>query len=366
LLKIAASRIEPDLAPAPLFLKKRHLRERVAAIVKGANMSKSRLILTMIAVLAALPLVAVLLAWQIPLQAAPQEVRDSAGVDVQTGPFKILHRDPVLYPEEARTKAVSGDVFVSLSVNSQGEVTDARIVSGPDELRGAVLRSVLGWHFSTDAGALPPRLEVSVRFNASAAAPPANSLPRIAAEGGVPALTVGNIDFSELPETLREKVERAAPIRSGDAFSGDRALELARAIQGIDRHLVIRSTSIHDGKVDLRVTLGGPSSVSGTTSATTPQRIRVGGNVQAVNLVNKVTPIYPPLAKQARVQGTVRFQALIGKDGHIINLELVTGHPLLVPPATDAVKQWVYKPTLLNGEPVEVITQIDVNFTLLE
>ncbi len=94
------------------------------------------------------------------------------------------------------------------------------------------------------------------------------------------------------------------------------------------------------------------------------QRIRVGGNVQAANLVRKITPQYPPLAKQARVQGTVRFQAIIGKDGTIQNLQMLSGHPLLVPAATEAVKQWLYKPTLLNGEPVEVITQIDVNFTL--
>ncbi len=96
----------------------------------------------------------------------------------------------------------------------------------------------------------------------------------------------------------------------------------------------------------------------------TPQRIRVGGNVQAANLIRKVTPQYPPLAKQARVQGTVKFQAIIGKDGTIQNLTLLNGHPLLVPAATEAVKQWLYRPTLLNGEPVEVVTQIDVNFTL--
>jgi protein TonB len=92
--------------------------------------------------------------------------------------------------------------------------------------------------------------------------------------------------------------------------------------------------------------------------------LRVGGNVQAANLIKKITPVYPALAKSARVQGTVRFQAIIGKDGTIQNLQLVSGHPMLVQNATDAVKQWVYKPTLLNGEPVEVITQIDVNFTL--
>ncbi|MDX1979904.1 MAG: energy transducer TonB [Bryobacteraceae bacterium] len=98
----------------------------------------------------------------------------------------------------------------------------------------------------------------------------------------------------------------------------------------------------------------------------TPQRIRVGGNVQSAKLVRQPKPVYPPLAKQARIQGTVRFQAIIGKDGTIQNLQLVSGHPLLVPSATDAVKQWVYQPTLLNGEPVEVVTQIDVNFTLTQ
>jgi len=96
----------------------------------------------------------------------------------------------------------------------------------------------------------------------------------------------------------------------------------------------------------------------------TVQRIRVGGQVQQANLIRQPKPIYPPLAKQARIQGVVRFEAIIGKDGTIQNLRLVSGHPLLVPAAQEAVKQWLYKPTLLNGEPVEVATVIDVNFTL--
>lgn len=95
-----------------------------------------------------------------------------------------------------------------------------------------------------------------------------------------------------------------------------------------------------------------------------PTRIRVGGQVQQANLIRQPKPIYPPLAKQARIQGVVRFNAIIGKDGTIQNLQLISGHPLLVPAAEEAVKQWLYKPTLLNGEPVEVATVIDVNFTL--
>lgn len=95
-----------------------------------------------------------------------------------------------------------------------------------------------------------------------------------------------------------------------------------------------------------------------------PQRIRVGGNVQKANLINAPKPVYPPLAKQARIQGTVKLNAIISKEGAIEQLTVVSGHPLLIPSALEAVKQWRYKPTLLNGEPVEVITQIDVNFTL--
>jgi len=94
------------------------------------------------------------------------------------------------------------------------------------------------------------------------------------------------------------------------------------------------------------------------------QRIRVGGNVQQAKLIRQPKPIYPPLAKQARISGVVRLNAIIGKDGTIQNLTVASGHPLLVPAAMEAVKQWVYAPTLLNGEPVEVVTQIDVNFTL--
>jgi protein TonB len=107
-----------------------------------------------------------------------------------------------------------------------------------------------------------------------------------------------------------------------------------------------------------------PPPVKEAPKPVVPQRIRVGGNVQQAKLVRQPRPVYPPLARQARIQGTVRLTAVIAKDGTIQELQVVNGHPLLVPAALEAVKQWVYQPTLLNGEPVEVITQIDVNFTL--
>ena len=96
----------------------------------------------------------------------------------------------------------------------------------------------------------------------------------------------------------------------------------------------------------------------------TPQRVRVSQGVSAGLLVRKVNPNYPPLARQARIQGQVLLQAEISKDGSIQNLRLISGHPMLAPAAIEAVKQWKYKPYLLNGEPVEVETQVQVNFTL--
>jgi len=84
--------------------------------------------------------------------------------------------------------------------------------------------------------------------------------------------------------------------------------------------------------------------------------------VQNVALVSKVDPVYPPLAQQAHISGTVRFAITIAKVGTVENVQLISGHPLLVAAATDAVKQYVYKPTLLNGNPIEVLTQVDVNF----
>ncbi len=96
------------------------------------------------------------------------------------------------------------------------------------------------------------------------------------------------------------------------------------------------------------------------------QRIRVGGQVEGARLIFGPKPEYPPLAKMARIQGEVRLDALISKDGTIQNLKVISGHPLLVSAAMAAVQRWRYQPTLLNGDAVEVATEIDVNFTLAE
>jgi periplasmic protein TonB len=95
-----------------------------------------------------------------------------------------------------------------------------------------------------------------------------------------------------------------------------------------------------------------------------PKQVRVGGVVQMARLIHRVDPRYPTLARQARVSGVVELAGIIGTDGHIRELKPLSGHPLLTAAALEAVRQWIYEPTRLNGEPVELIATISVTFRL--
>lgn len=107
-----------------------------------------------------------------------------------------------------------------------------------------------------------------------------------------------------------------------------------------------------------------PSASTKPAPPAQPTRVRIGGNVRPPRLIREVRPLYPPLARQARIQGVVKINAIVSRNGTVQSLETVSGHPLLVTAALDAVRQWLYEPTQLNGEPVEVILVVDVNFRL--
>lgn len=95
-----------------------------------------------------------------------------------------------------------------------------------------------------------------------------------------------------------------------------------------------------------------------------PQRVRLSTDVAQGLLAAKVQPVYPELARAARIQGTVCLKGVISKEGDVAEVHLISGHPALAPAAIEAVKRWKYKPYLLDGRPVEVETQIQVNFNL--
>ena len=92
--------------------------------------------------------------------------------------------------------------------------------------------------------------------------------------------------------------------------------------------------------------------------------VRVGGNIQPPQLIRRIEPLYPAIAKQARIQGEVRIDAIIDVSGRVVEMKVLSGHPLLAQAALNAVAQWVYQPTFLNEQPIRVVLEVTVNFTL--
>ena len=107
----------------------------------------------------------------------------------------------------------------------------------------------------------------------------------------------------------------------------------------------------------------GPRPIMPSAPVTVAPPLRIS-HMSEGDLIHKILPVYPPLARSARIQGQVVLQAVISKQGVIENLKVLAGHPMLAPAAIDAVRQWRYRPYVLNNEAVEVETQITVNFSL--
>lgn len=381
LLVIAGAPPRVDLAPAPLFLRKRHLKQRVVSIMKEVKMSKAKSISALAGSLAILAVSGWFVTGEFRLQAAPQVVADASGVSVETNGAQLMHRQAVNYPREAIAKGVQGTVVAELKLDAAGNVTDARIVSGPDELRRAVLQSVLNWHFTTDA-ALSTR-QVSISFELSAAPKVVQGAGRSGSPVPAAARSVGQpnaippqpvlktITIAGLSDPQRDQLLARLPIHLGDTASLTMMLDVTEAVHAFDEHLGVSFSG--DGTLYITTPDANrfanvlpPPQPSAGTSAEPPDALRVVGEVQKANLVTQTPIVYPPLAKMARVQGRVVFEATIGKDGTVQNLQLMSGPPLLVQAAMQSVNQWVYKPTIVNGNPVAVISTIEVNFTLAE
>jgi protein TonB len=114
-----------------------------------------------------------------------------------------------------------------------------------------------------------------------------------------------------------------------------------------------------DGTID--VLIGFPPQGSAVVELATVA-VRVGGKVVAANLVRQVKPVYPQVAKDNRIQGVVVLEANIATDGSVSDARVLTGNPTFVQSALEAVRQWVYKPVLLEGQAVEAVSTITINF----
>jgi TonB family protein len=401
LLAIAGARPQMDLAPAPLFLRKRHLKQRVVSIMKEVRMSKTRSATALAAAVFVLAGACWLVALTFPLAAAPQTIADEPGVSVDLGGAAIQHRTTVPYPRNARTAKIEGTVLVEATLDSAGNVADAKVLSGPTELRRGVLQSVLQWHFSNDTGANTRQIRVTFTTPPEASVPamhkgsgtPGTTVeavaPRAGVVGSVPGGTIGGIigavptaqsmagktltqvRILGLTDEAKARLMSKLPVRQGDILATDSFERTTQAVRDFDEHMIVGTARDKEGNVSFVITAPGGASVGYAFTASEPSpnvpgRINVGGNAQSVKLVQQPRPVYPPLAKQARISGVVKFSVIIAKDGTVADIKVISGHPLLIPAALDSVRNWVYQPTLLNGTPVEVQTQIDVNFTLAD
>jgi periplasmic protein TonB len=419
LLAIAGASAKLDLAPAPLFLRKRHLKQRVVLILTEASMSKTRLISALAASVAVLVAACWLVTGTLPLMAAPQVVNDAPGVTVGLSGASLLHRAPVEYPLAALRAGVQGTLSVEVRVDVKGNVSDARVLSGPDELRKAALQSVLQWHFAGESAGATRVVQITFELptvggvlgGVIGSAPegavagvigsvPAGGVPGVVGGvsggvargvpggvlggviGSVPAgsppppppppalqtmtvrrttdmnLPIRSITVAGLPDQPGRELMALLPVHEGDTFTTENARRLDAAVREFDEHLTISSRVTSDG---VSITVQAPYA-----RMSMPGTIKVGGNVQDALVLKKVNPEYPPLAKAARVSGIVHLAIVIAKDGTVQEIHSLGGPALLIQAAMDAVKQWVYRPTLLNGAPTTVETTVDIVFSLSE
>jgi TonB family protein len=362
---------------------------------------------------------------------------DDPGVRVDLGGATVIHRTPIEYPPDARSKNLRGIIAMEVHLDAKGNVTDLLVVSdGPAELRKAVFVSVVGWHFAPRAGG--DTRVISVEFQPSeqprkqAAAPaPASGpdatpqqlgqwfdqrdadeearmrerlalatlsrrlmehrqtqgprplslttvpnhpeplvLPPMVAEA-FKGRTFRNIRLRGLGMSKEDfLVQARVPIHEGDTLTQSSIEATIAAIRNFDEHLAETWSEVEPNAHDLTIFPANESERAGFRTGSPPSaRPLDPGAGPFINLLHltpktSVQPFYPQLAKQAHIQGVVKLNATIGKEGNVVNLTVITGHPLLVPAAFDAAKQWTYEPTLVNGAPVQRQTEIDINFSL--
>lgn len=361
-LLLIAGAAESDLAPAPLFLRRRHLKHRVASILKEVRMSRFQSVSAFAASLTLVAAACWFITGALPLRGAPQIVSDPSGVSVNTMGAEVLMRAPIPYPPEAIVRKVQGTVVVRVKLDAAGFVTDASVLSGPEVLRKPVLRSVLDWRFSAAAAANGTE-DVNVTFGT-----PAPGVQGYASMPSTPELgaalagrKVRSIKFAAVSDAARAQIEARLPLHEGDTFTREKSAELSRLAQEFGGSVQLQFLDRGDDGVLVVIAGPPPNFASAPPPPPPPPPAPMRRTAAAVEPLNKVAPAYPPLAKAARVQGTVSFQATIGADGQVKELQLVTGPPLLVQAAMQAAKQWVYPPSAAG-----TMAPIDITFTLAE
>jgi TonB family protein len=213
----------------------------------------------------------------------------------------VVSKVPPSYPPSARQARIQGSIILTVHIDKSGDVESMQLVSGHPMLAPAAIDAVKQWKYQ-------PYL-----LNGEPVAVETTVTVNFTLAGGPAKGTVGSVPGG-IPEGEQ----------GGTAPSSEDPIHPA-----------------------------------------VPGRVRISSGVAQGLLVSKVPPQYPPEARDAHIQGVVLMSAIIDKEGNVASIQLISGHPMLAPAAIDAVKQWKYRPYLLNQMPVEVETQVQVNFTLM-
>ena len=255
-----------------------------------------------------------------PNASAPTSSPIHVGANVTSA--MLIHQVAPVYPPIAKTAHISGTVVLHVVIATDGTIKNLQYVSGPPLLMKSAMDAVRQWVYRpTLVNDDPVEVDTTVSVVYTLGGKDPNSAE-------------GSTSPSDVPAPPAEASPAAAADPSQDA-------QKEAATQS-------------------------PASANPEPNASAPKlkRVRVGGAVASANLIHQVAPVYPKDAKKQHIEGTVLLHVTIAKDGTVENLAYVSGPPELTPSATEAVKQWRYKPTLLNGDPVEIDTTISVTYTL--
>jgi TonB family protein len=223
----------------------------------------------------------------------------------------LIHMVQPVYPKDAKDAHISGTVVLKGVIEKDGSLQQVEYVSGPEELKQAAIDAVKQWQYKpTTLAGNPVAVDTTISL----------------------VFSLGKADEGE--------AQSDAPTTDGG------------------------SKSVAASPTGLPDALNGPGSAPPPPLHNVPTRIRVGGTVQAAKLVHQVLPVYPIYAKDGHISGTVLLHVIVARDGSVQTVEYVSGQDELKRSAMDAVKQWRYTPTTLNGQPVEVDTTIVVIYSL--
>jgi TonB family protein len=286
----------------------------------------------------------------------------------------IQHRGIDFTPDEVFLKSLEDDGAGAslLSALASAKVLGSNPTDAGEVEKETRVLEHLGRAARLNRKFLNPRA-AEPEFRAAVAADPANPFVHTALGIVLPRLDQRDEAAAELRKALEMSPDLAnAHLELGEIIMNDptqrsKAEALAHLQKAAD--LMPYDASVQSVYASALFTAGGDKKEAEkqqllSVTHVTPTRIRFGGSLMGARLIHNPAPKYPKEAKANHIQGIVRMDILIGKDGFVKDWEVLSGDPILTPAATEAISRWRYQPTVLTGTPVEVITEVNINFTL--